>query len=418
MIRIPVALLALALFASFAVAEEQVESKEYAATGAWKSFDPKDRENPPPFEPVRREIRFDGEKPEGAGELPEGLADPKYGSFDMLGRTVSLVLAKGPEAAARDVLLLDSDGNGSFGEGEQHSVELSAQGPMTQGVVTQGLVLSSGGRSFGIVFVYAEGGERPLVGQSIALWYHEARIKAGEKEYDARFFDGDLDGRIGSDEDGWVLSETGAPRGRPANQFGVAALSGGIFLDGAIWRSEIGPEDSVKITARPADGPEPADLHAQRVRVEKLWFAIFDREREGFVKGRGLDTTRPLTEKPIDWKFVSFDEGLALAKKEGKPLFVDVLAFWCVWCYRMDYYTYPDREVAGLLDGKFIPVKIVEEQDPWGDTARVKEKLGARGIPAMGVWSPEGELLTKISGWNSPADFVKLLNEALAPPPK
>ena len=39
------------------------------------------------------------------------------------------------------------------------------------------------------------------------------------------------------------------------------------------------------------------------------------------------------------------------------------MAFWCVWCYRMDYYTYVDQEVADMLSTQFVPCKIVQEQD-------------------------------------------------------
>ena len=105
-----------------------------------------------------------------------------------------------------------------------------------------------------------------------------------------------------------------------------------------------------------------------------------------------------------------------MAKAEDKPLFLDVLAFWCVWCYRMDYYTYPDAEVAELLNTKFIPVKIVQEQDTAGDYSKIMGILGARGIPAMGIWNPEGELLSYISGWKKPEDFVQALTDAVATP--
>ena len=103
-----------------------------------------------------------------------------------------------------------------------------------------------------------------------------------------------------------------------------------------------------------------------------------------------------------------------MSKQSGKPLFVDVMAFWCVWCYRMDYYTYPDREVADLLNNSFIPVKIIQEQDPAGDYSRVMDqKLKTKGIPAMGIFGGDGKLRHQIGGWEKPEDFVQDLKKGL-----
>jgi thiol:disulfide interchange protein len=102
---------------------------------------------------------------------------------------------------------------------------------------------------------------------------------------------------------------------------------------------------------------------------------------------------------------VSFDDAIALGKKANKPVFIDVMAFWCVWCYRMDYYTYVDQEVAFVLSTQYVPCKIVQELDLAGDYDRMmKEKLEAKGIPAMGIFDGEGKLLLKMSGWKAPED--------------
>jgi hypothetical protein len=81
------------------------------------------------------------------------------------------------------------------------------------------------------------------------------------------------------------------------------------------------------------------------------------------------------------------------------------MAFWCVWCYRMDYYTYPDQEVADLLDTKFVPCKIIQEQAAPGEYDKMmKERLKAKGIPAMGVFDANGNLVHQIGGWKKPED--------------
>jgi thiol-disulfide isomerase/thioredoxin len=170
----------------------------------------------------------------------------------------------------------------------------------------------------------------------------------------------------------------------------------------------------LEVAITTATGPDPRDLERHRTRIEHLWTERFDKEREGFVASNGLSPTRPLASEPIAWRYLSFEEALVLGAQMERPLFVDVMAFWCVWCYRMDYYTYVDAEVAQLLNESFVPVKIIQEQAVEGDYERVREKLDARGIPAMGVFDGEGNALHKISGWKKPEDFLTDLNAGLA----
>ena len=319
---------------------------------------------------------------------------------------------------ARDELLFDVDGDDKFGLGERFTVNVQAQGGAKQGNLLEGLAVKSGERTFPFVFVYLERPGQPLMAQAIALWYLEAKFKVGEKELAAYGFDGNGDGAFTSEEDGWILREAGAGPQRPASSFAVSALSEGIFLDGAIYRAKFGEGTALVVTAQPAAAADPADLESHRKRVEKTWFKLFDAEKAEFVKARGFDTSRPLSEQPIAWNYVTFEQGLALAKEQGKPLFVDVMAFWCVWCYRMDYYTYPDKEVAALLSGKFVPVKIIQEQDAGGSYDKAMELLKAEGIPAMGVFGADGALIAPINGWNDPKEFCSLLNDALSKLPK
>ena len=222
--------------------------------------------------------------------------------------------------------------------------------------------------------------------------------------------DADLDGTFGSAGDHWGIQPEGA---RPINAYGLSAMGEKPWVAGHLCSVKVAG-DKLELTAVASETPDPATMAAQRKRVEHLWMERFDDERETFVKQRELDTARPLAKEPIDWKYVTFAEAIEMGQKAGKPVFIDVMAFWCVWCYRMDYYTYPDAEVAKLLNEKFIPVKIIQEQDLAGDYDLVmKEKLGARGIPAMGIFDAEGNVVHTIGGWKKPEDFVAELKKGL-----
>jgi thioredoxin-related protein len=67
-----------------------------------------------------------------------------------------------------------------------------------------------------------------------------------------------------------------------------------------------------------------------------------------------------LVGSPVKW--MTFEEAVEKSKTEKRKIFVDVFTDWCGWCKVMDKNTFPDVEVAKLLNEKFYPVKLNAEQ--------------------------------------------------------
>ncbi len=63
---------------------------------------------------------------------------------------------------------------------------------------------------------------------------------------------------------------------------------------------------------------------------------------------------------PVKW--ITFEEAIEKSKTEKRKIFIDVFTEWCGWCKVMDKNTFPDPEVAKLLNEKFYPVKFDAEQ--------------------------------------------------------
>jgi len=61
-------------------------------------------------------------------------------------------------------------------------------------------------------------------------------------------------------------------------------------------------------------------------------------------------------------KWMTFEEAVEKSKTEKRKIFIDVYTDWCGWCKVMDKSTFPDPEVAKLLNEKFYPVKLDAEQ--------------------------------------------------------
>jgi len=66
--------------------------------------------------------------------------------------------------------------------------------------------------------------------------------------------------------------------------------------------------------------------------------------------------------KPADEiKWVGFNDGYTLAKKNKKIMLIDVYTDWCGWCKRMDRDTYAKSEIAALVNKDFVAIKFNPE---------------------------------------------------------
>ncbi len=81
---------------------------------------------------------------------------------------------------------------------------------------------------------------------------------------------------------------------------------------------------------------------------------------------------------PAKITWLDYDDGLAKAKSENKPIMVDFTATWCGWCKKMDATTFADPEIIEYVNTKMVAVKV------WGDDTT-----------KAGMVSLEGEKITQ-----------------------
>lgn len=405
MTRLPMTVGLLAgAFATFLPAQDTVSVK-----GTVKAADFSNRENPPPVMPMSDGAEL---KP-ATGAQPSWCVDGVAGKWTVRGKEIAVIVGKSKaESATPDVLGVDLDGNGKIDDGEHLPLAVREQTARDTKMLIGTAVdctLHVGGADLPAKVGFMKRGDSATASLQFPN-YLEASVKLGDAEQKVAILDKDQDGKYGTAGDLWTLQPSDAKQ--PTSAYGLSAMGERRFLTDKLVGITV-KGDTIDVTSTAAKGPDAKDSAAHRARVEHMWKERFDKDRAEFYKARGLDESRPLATTPIQWHYVSFDEGLALAKQSGKPLFVDVMAFWCVWCYRMDYTTYPDKEVADLLNNSFIPVKIIQEQDLANDYKGMMEKLEARGIPAMGIFDAAGKKLHSIGGWKKPDEFVAELKKGL-----
>jgi thiol:disulfide interchange protein len=83
-------------------------------------------------------------------------------------------------------------------------------------------------------------------------------------------------------------------------------------------------------------------------------------------------------------------EGLAVAKRENKPVLIDMWATWCKNCLTMDKTTLVDPSVKAALDG-FVKIKFQAEVPDESPAKEVMQRFGAVGLPTYVVLTPKSQ---------------------------
>ena len=84
----------------------------------------------------------------------------------------------------------------------------------------------------------------------------------------------------------------------------------------------------------------------------------------------------------------SLAEGLATARRENKPVLIDMWATWCKNCLTMDKTTLTNSDVQAALAG-YVKIKY-EAEDPDAQPAKgVMQKLSAPGLPGYAILRPK-----------------------------
>lgn len=96
---------------------------------------------------------------------------------------------------------------------------------------------------------------------------------------------------------------------------------------------------------------------------------------------------------PVDW-YPWGAEAFAKARRENKPIFLSVGYSTCYWCHVMEKESFEDAEVAKLMNGNFVAIKVDREERPDIDEQYM---LATQLVTGRGGWpntlflTPDGQ---------------------------
>jgi len=86
----------------------------------------------------------------------------------------------------------------------------------------------------------------------------------------------------------------------------------------------------------------------------------------------------------LDWT----DEAFQRAKKENKPVLLDISAVWCHWCHRLDQDTYSVSDIAEYIESNFVPIRVDTDKRP-----DINRRYNMGGWPTTAFLTPDGVVI-------------------------
>ena len=115
--------------------------------------------------------------------------------------------------------------------------------------------------------------------------------------------------------------------------------------------------------------------------------------------------------------WISFNEGMEMASRTGRPVIIDFYTSWCRWCKVMDRETFSDPEVKDFLEKNFVTVRIdaenrTEQLRYRGKTytpVQLTRKFAVRAYPSLAYLESDGSLIAVVPGFKKPDVFMPTL---------
>lgn len=108
------------------------------------------------------------------------------------------------------------------------------------------------------------------------------------------------------------------------------------------------------------------------------------------------------TSNQINWQ--TFEQGLSLAAKQEKKIFLYFHADWCKYCLKMGSTTFKDAQVIDLLNKEFISIQVDSEKQQ-----EIANNYGVRGLPNSWFLEKDATKINSLPGYVDGSVFTLVL---------
>ena len=106
----------------------------------------------------------------------------------------------------------------------------------------------------------------------------------------------------------------------------------------------------------------------------------------------------------------SFAEAQAEAQRQGKPLFVDFYATWCVPCKKMEKTIFTQPEVGAFFNAKFINLQLDAEAP---ENVEIAKKYKIEAFPTLGIIASDGKAIQINVGFMKADELLEMAKTAV-----
>lgn len=125
------------------------------------------------------------------------------------------------------------------------------------------------------------------------------------------------------------------------------------------------------------------------------------------LAGATLGPARAQAPAEVHWR-TDYNAARKEAQDKGLPLAIDFGFEGCRWCQELDRTTFRDPRVVGLLNDKYVPLKIDTEKD-----SSLAQSLRLQSYPTVVFAAADGRILSTIEGYKDANFFHEAMQRVL-----
>ncbi len=133
----------------------------------------------------------------------------------------------------------------------------------------------------------------------------------------------------------------------------------------------------------------------------KLWIPVLI---VTFCLTTGWALAGAKSKKTSQIKWYSYKQGMSLAKKQNKRVYLHFYTEWCEYCNEMKSTTFRNPSVVKMLNTDFIAIRVDTTKNH-----KVAAKYNIRPVPDNWFLSADGSKLRNFLGYYEPDQFVTVL---------